>query len=88
MSYCEKDKDNPVMWKFKCIVAHQGPDYQGSSYNVRVKWENGEITDEPLITVGADDPVTCAIYAREHGLLDMPGWKRFKGIVRRQKKLF
>ena len=24
MSYLEKDKDNPVMWKFKCIVAHQG----------------------------------------------------------------
>jgi hypothetical protein len=29
--------------------------------------------------------VTCAVYAREHGLLEEEGWKRFKGIARREK---
>jgi hypothetical protein len=32
--------------------------------------ENGEVTTEPLSAsiAAADDPVTCAIYAREHNL--------------------
>jgi hypothetical protein len=28
----------------------------------------------------------CAIYAREHGLLDKPGWKRFKNIAKTEKQ--
>ena len=36
--------------------------------------------------IAADDPVTCAIYARESNLLDVPGWKRFKPIAKREKK--
>jgi hypothetical protein len=31
--------------------------------------------------------VTCAVYAREHGLLEEEGWKRFKGIAKREKKM-
>jgi hypothetical protein len=50
-----------------------------------IEWENGEITTEPLAIIAADDPVTCTIYAREHGLLDKPGWKRFKHIVKHEK---
>ena len=37
--------------------------------------------------VAKDDPVTCAIYAAKHDLLDKPGWIRFRKIARRQKKL-
>ena len=39
-----------------------------------------------LQLIAADDPVTCAIYAKENNLLDLPGWKRFKSIAKRQKK--
>ena len=42
---------------------------------------------EPLTMIAADDPMTCAIYAREKGLLDEPDWKRFKGIAKRDKKM-
>lgn len=35
-----------------------------------MEWENGEITKEPFAIIAADDPVTCAIYAKEKGLLD------------------
>ena len=38
--------------------------------------------------IAANDPVTCAIYAKKNNLLELDGWKRFKGIAKRQKKLF
>jgi hypothetical protein len=99
MNYIEKDEqqhqdeDGNGFWNFKRIVGHKGPfrtsdpEYKGSRYNVLVEWENGEITSEPLNIFGKDDPVTCTIYAREHGLLEEEGWKRFKGIAKREKKM-
>ena len=52
-----------------------------------MEWENGEKTWEPLKIIGMDDPVTCALYGKEHKLLDEPGWKRFKKLAQRQKKM-
>jgi hypothetical protein len=72
-------------------VGHQGPllwhdkGYNGSRFNVLVKWENGEITTEPLSVIAADDPVTCAVYAREHDLLDVEGWKCFRNLAKCEK---
>jgi hypothetical protein len=31
--------------------------------------------------------VTCAVYACEHGILEEEGWKQFKGIAKREKKM-
>ena len=63
------------------------PDYKGCRYNVLVNWENGENTYEPLNIIAADDPVSCAIYAKENNLLEKEGWKRFKRLAKYQKKL-
>jgi len=52
-----------------------------------IEWENGEITSEPLSVIAADDPVTCALYAKENDLLNQEGWKWFRGIARCDKKL-
>ena len=52
-----------------------------------VEWETGEITEEPLSLIAADDPVTCAVYARKHDLLHLDGWKRLKHIAKNQKEL-
>ena len=52
-----------------------------------VGWEDGSKTYEPLSQMIADDPVTCALYAKEQGLLDKTGWKWLKGIARRDKKM-
>jgi hypothetical protein len=47
LAYLLRDKDNDIVWKCQRIVPHQGllkpthPDYNGSSYNVLVEWENG-----------------------------------------------
>jgi len=88
-----KDETEEGLWKFKSITAHQGPlsqshpSYNGSRYNVLVNWETGESTFEPLATIAADDPVTCAIYAKENNLLEEDGWKQFKQLAQRQEKL-
>ena len=64
MDYLAKDEENLVYWKMKQIVLHQGPirenhpDWKGSTYNVMIKWENGEIASEPLTNIAADDLCT------------------------------
>ena len=93
MQYMEKDGESDILWKYKRITAHEGPltkndeTYNGSKYNVMIEWENGEITSEPLSVIAADDPVTSALYALENDLLHIDGWKQFKSIARRKKKL-
>ena len=81
------------LYKFRAITGHQGPlspqdeNYRGSKYNVMVEWETGEITEEPLSLIAADDPVTGAEYAKKHDLLHLDGWKRLKHIAKNQKQL-
>jgi hypothetical protein len=90
----QEDDEDTIVWKYRRINTHEGPlnrthpNYKGSKYNVMVEWENGEITAEPFSVVAADDPITCAIYARDRNLLEIEGWRRFKGIAKRQKKFF
>ena len=93
LRHIEQDEDSTIVWKFRRITAHEGPlqknhpNYKGSTWNIMVEWENGEITSEPLSILASDDPVTCAIYARDNGLLELDGWKRFKRITKRDKKM-
>ena len=63
------------------------PDWKGSKYNVQVEWETGEITFEPLSIIAADDPVTCAAYAKENDLLALEGWHRFRSLAKKDKVL-
>ena len=79
--------------KFRSIIGHQGPlaasdpDWKGSKYNVQVEWETGEITYETLSIITADDPVTCAAYAKENDLLALEGWHRFRNLAKKDKVL-
>ena len=81
------------LYKFRAIVGHQGPllasdpDWKGSKYNVQVEWETGEITFEPLFIIAADDPVTCAAYAKENDLLALEGQRRFRNLAKKDKVL-
>ena len=54
---------------------------------MKILWEDGSETWEPLSDVIAADPVTLAVYAKENDLLDTPGWKKLKRYARRAKKL-
>ena len=100
VDFIEQDQTWDGLWKFKEILEHEGPlkrgdaRYKGARYNVRVEWETGEKTWEPLTTadkmgVYDTDRVTVAIYARKHGLLDTPGWKLpgLKKIAKTQQRI-
>jgi hypothetical protein len=88
----EEAEDANAGWAFKAITGHHGPiasthqDYKGSSYNLTVLWEDNSEMYEPLVEMIKDDPVSCAIYAKENDLLDTPGWKSLKRIAKREKK--
>ena len=88
----DEPTDEERLYIFKEIMDHEGPisktsdKYMGSTYNVKIKWEDGSITWEPLTTIGKDDPGSCATYGQQHGLLDLDGWKRFKRLAKREKK--
>ena len=89
----EAEEDPDSLFKFRDIVAHQGPlestdpDHKGSKYNVMVEWESGEVTYEPLTLISKDDPITCAVYAKKHDLLDTTGWKHLKRYAKTSKRL-
>ena len=52
-----------------------------------IQWETGKITEEPLSCIAADDPVTCAIYAKQPDFLHLEGWRQFRSIAKKHKKL-
>ena len=89
----DAEEDPDSLFKFRDIVAHQGPlestdpNHKGSKYNVMVEWESGEVTYEPLTLISKDDPITCAVYAKKHDLLDTTGWKRLKRYAKTSKRL-
>ena len=97
MDYIQKgtdgEEDPDLLFKFRDFVAHQGPlesidpDQKGSKYNVMVEWESGEVTHEPLTLISKDDPITCAVYAKKHDLLDTTGWKHLKRYAKTSKRL-
>ena len=89
----ERELNDPDrQWIFKSIDKHDGPlkasdpQYNGSSYNVLVKWEDGSETWEPLKMMIVSDPVTCAEYASTNKLLETEGWKGLKRYTKRTKK--
>ena len=81
------------LFEFRSIIGHQGflassdPDWKNSKYNVQVECETGEITYEPLSIITADDPVTCAVYAKENDLLAVQGWCRLRNLAKKDKVL-
>ena len=97
MDYIQKgtdaEEDPDSLFKFRDIVAHQGrleptdPNHKGSKYNVMVEWESGEVTYEPLTLISKDDPITCAVYAKKHDLLDTTGWRHLKRYAKTSKRL-
>ena len=83
------NEDNEIsddLFKFRALIGHLGPlkstdpNWQGCKFNVLVDWETGEETDEPLSVLAADDPVTCATYAKENDLLHIDDWERFRNL--------
>jgi hypothetical protein len=66
----EKEENGEAFYFFPDIIAHEGPmtarsiNWKGSTWNVQVRWVDGLETWEPLNLMIAQDPVTCASYAK------------------------
>ena len=68
------EQDNSMdqeLYRFRAIIGHEGqlkttdPNWKDSKWNFQIEWETGEITFEPLSVIAADDPITCAAYAKK-----------------------
>ena len=99
MNFLEKELE-PGQYGFRDIVDHHGPvlkknkklgdkmkRWNGSSWNLKILWDDGTYTWEPRDSIEADDNVTVALYAQKAGLLETPGWKKYAEICKREKKL-
>ena len=81
------------LYRFRAIIGDKGPlkatdpNWKGSKWNVQIEWETGEITFELLSVIAADDPTTCAAYAKEKNLYNLDGWKRFRHLIKKEKQL-
>ena len=72
--------DPTKQYDFEDILEHKGPlkrgdpNYRGSMCEVKILWNDGSTSWEPLKNIPSD---WLATYALEHSLLDTKGWKRF-----------
>ena len=72
----------------KKIVSHQGPisptdkkRYLGQPFNVKILWDTGTHTWEPLSNMMEDIPDMVAEYAQRHNLLNNPAWAAVRDYV-------
>jgi hypothetical protein len=82
------DKDGTEGWTFQKILDHK-LDKQGDGKQVmkiKVLWDTGEETWEPLSVLKKDYPVTIAQYVQEKGLKDRPYWKWANRYLKNPRK--
>ena len=81
--------DPTKQYDFEDILEHKGPlkrgdpNYRGSMYEVKILWNDGSTSWEPLKNIPSD---WLATYALEHNLLDTKGWKRFSQYLMDEPK--
>ena len=94
--FSQSEEDSAELYIFTDILDHK---IENGKSILQIKWDNGEITWEPLQTIKECDPLTLAKYAYEKELTEVPGWKwtkryknnpqkfiRMNKIYRSQKK--
>ena len=60
---------------------------KNNQVQVKIQWDNGDVTWEPLNNLRKDDPVTLAKYAHKKGITNKRGWKWSRKINKHPKKL-
>ena len=95
MDYIQKgtdaEEDPDSLFKFRDIVAHQGPlestdpNHKGSKYNVMVEWESGEVTYEPLTLISRMIQLLVQFVPRNMIFLTQQDGNTSKGMPRHPK---
>ena len=52
-----------------------------------IEWENGDVDSELLSVISADDTISYSLHEKEYNFLQKSGWKRFKRLAKRGKRL-
>jgi len=73
------------VWIYKTVLDHRKT--KNGKFEVKVQWEDDQVSWEPLSTLATDDPVFMAQYALDNDLLSTPGWKRFRRYGKSKKKM-
>ena len=63
LSHAAND-DGTNLWTFSTVLDHKT---ENNQVHVKIQWDNGDVTWEPLNSLRKDDPVTLAKYAHEQG---------------------
>ena len=87
LAWVEQDQDKDDFFRFEAILGHRKKAGAAGGWQVRVQWASGQVTWNDLVPTIEGDPVTVALYAKKHNLLDVPGWKNLKRYVRNAKTL-
>ena len=73
LDHARKSEDNDLVeWKYKSITAHKGIlqrshlSCNSSPCNLRIKWENWEVENDPMNIIVSYDHVSCATCARDN----------------------
>ena len=83
----KEEEDSHQLWTFSEILEHRKVIHKGKSIiEVKVKWDTGEPTWEPMNTIRRDDPVTLATYVKDHQLQDQPEWKWARRYIKSPKR--
>ena len=78
-----KNEEFSDYWAFQEILDHRT---QNGIREVKVLWDTGEVSWEPMDVIRKDDPVTLAKYAKDKNLENQAGWKWAKRYTKNQKK--
>ena len=78
------DDDGTNLWTFSTVLDHKT---ENNQVHVKIKWDNGNVTWEPLNNLRKDNPVTLAKYAHDKGITNEQGWKWSCKINKRPQKL-
>ena len=79
----DDEESEDRVWTFSKLDGHRKVH---GKYEVQVLWDTGEHTWEPLQLIAKQDPITCAMYAKDNGLLNQPGWKHLKRHVKTPRR--
>ena len=80
----DANDDGTNLWTFSTVLDHKT---ENNQVQVKIQWDNGDVTWEPLNSLRKDDPVTLAKYAHKKGITNKRGWKWSRKINKRPKKL-
>ena len=83
-AYNARDEEGAQLWTYKEITDHRQT--KKREWQVKVLWDTGDETWEPMKVIKEDDKFTLAKYANDNDLTNVPGWKWARRLTKNPKK--